>query len=163
MNTQRKEKHPRTAVRRQKSKQGEESSVLISIIKSSLLSLVITFVISFVLLLLGTAVAYTNPDPAALVTPVSLVSLYLSAFFGGFVCRKLNKQSAPIAVMLTSALFVLLGLVISLCLPSSPVDPGVNSWLSLVLRLAVIGMFFVGSALAKGSNKSKKKHKRNKK
>lgn len=42
----------------------------------------------FLLLLLSTAVAYAQPDPALLARPLALASLYVSSCIGGYIAGK---------------------------------------------------------------------------
>ena len=88
MNAQKKNNH-RTAVLRRNAKASEDNT-LIKTLKASLWGLVITVAVSFLLLLIGTAVAYSTSDPSSLIDPISYVSLYMASFFGGFAfCKKL--------------------------------------------------------------------------
>ena len=162
MNIQKKSNHKNTAVSGQRNRQGDENSTLIKILKGSLLSLLITFIISFVLILIGAAVAYSNPDPDKLILPISYVSLYISAFFGGFSSAKLNKSDRHLTAALTCALFILIGFLMSLFLPDNTYGSELPKYLSLILRLAIIPVFFIGVTLAntrKSTSRSRKRRK----
>lgn len=52
------------------------------------LALGITLCVGMLLLLLSTAIAYAQPDPATLAKPLSLVSLYTSVLLGGYIAAK---------------------------------------------------------------------------
>ena len=158
MNNQKKTKH-KTAVFGRGSKASEDTT-LIKTLKASLWGFLITVAISFLLLLIGTAVAYSTSDPSSLIDPVSYVSLYMASFFGGFACAKLNHHSPYLSSGLASSAFVLLSLLAAIAMPSS-VSSLDSAWISLLLRLAVILLFFVGTMFGlKSAGKSHKPHKK---
>ena len=154
MNNQKKTKH-KTAVSK-----ASEDTTLVKTLKASLWGLIITVAISFLLLLIGTAVAYSTSDPGSLIDPVSYVSLYMASFFGGFACAKLNRRSPYLSSGLASASFVLLSLLAAFAMPDSLYSLD-SAWSGLFLRLAVILTFFVGTLI--GLKRTEKPHKLHKK
>lgn len=162
MNTQKRSTHKNTAVSVQRNRQGDENSTLIKILKGALLSLLITFIISFALLLIGAAVAYSNPDPDRLISPISYVSLYTSSLLGGFCCAKLSQSNRYPVTALTAALFALIGFLMSLFMPDNTYGAYLPTYLSLILRLATIPLFFVGSAVAHSRPKRSRSKRRGK-
>lgn len=159
MNNQKKIKH-KTAVLGHNAVSGDDST-LIKTLKASLLGLLITLAVSFLLLLIGTAVAYSTADPGSLIAPVSYVALYMSAFFGGFACAKLNRRAPYLTSGLASGAFVLIGLLLS-AIMSDSLSSLDSVWIGLVLRLAVILIFFVGTLLGlkrvNTPHKNRRKH-----
>ncbi len=102
-------------------------------------------------LLLTTAlclIAFSSPDPTALIRPCATVALMLSALCGGITAGKLNP-AAPLAAgllcgTLTAGLLVLTALL-------TGQDGGLLHW---GMRLAVIPAYLVGSAVTRPRKKA---------
>ena len=159
MNAQKKNNH-RTAVLRRNAKASEDNT-LIKTLKASLWGLVITVAVSFLLLLIGTAVAYSTSDPSSLIDPISYVSLYMASFFGGFACAKLNRRAPYLSSAMTSGAFILLGVLVSLIVPYSEHSLD-SAWVGLTLRLLTLLVFFIGTliGLKQGGAPKKRPQKR---
>lgn len=81
---------------------------------AALFALPVTAVIGLVLLLIVTAVAYANPDPDSLTTPLSMAVLGLSSLLGGLVAARRGQHKPLLCGGMLGLLFVLLLLVGSL-------------------------------------------------
>ena len=124
---------------------------------SALYSLLIAIGVSLGLLLIGSAVALQTSDPTALVDPIGYVSLFITAFLGGFAASKLNKHSPYLASILCGGAFILLSMLFSLALPHT-LDSGMNVWSRLFLHALTLFTFPVGTfAGIKGSKPQRKK------
>ena len=153
-------KNKKTKRTRTKSTSTNNQTTLDKLFSSSLMGLAITVGIALAILLLGTAIAISLPDPLALVDPIGYVSLFLSAFFGGFACSKLNKRAPYITSALCGCGFVLLSMLASMCIPHT-----LASGMDILTRLALHGLSLTAfplGALAgiKGSKKAHPKKKR---
>ena len=82
-----------------------------SALMSALFALPVTAIIGLILLLIAAAVAYTNPDPDLLTTPLGLGALGLTACLGGLVAAR-REPSRPLLSGLLSGLLLALVLVI---------------------------------------------------
>lgn len=130
-------------------------STLDKLINSSLLALAITIGISIALLLISTAIALSLPDPLSLIDPIGYVSLFISAFFGGFAASKLNKHSPYITSTICGLTFVILSMLISVAIPHS-LSSGMDLWGRLALHTLSLVTFPLGAlAGIKGAKKSK--------
>ncbi len=81
---------------------------------AALFALPVTAVIGLVLLLIVTAVAYANPDPDSLTTPLSMAVLGLTALLGGLVAARRGQTAPLLCGLLAGLLFTLLLLVLTL-------------------------------------------------
>lgn len=81
---------------------------------AALFALPVTAVIGLVLLLIVTAVAYANPDPDRLATPLSLAALGLTSLLGGLVAARRGQQKPLLCGGMLGLLLVLLLLTASL-------------------------------------------------
>ena len=135
-------------------------SSLDKLISSSLLALAITIGISIALLMISTAIAISLPEPLSLIDPIGYVSLFISAFLGGFASSKLNKRSPYITSALCGFLFVMLSMLISVAIPHS-LSSGMDIWSRIGLHVLSLATFPVGSfAGIKGSKPQARKKKR---
>ena len=158
MNIQKKAKH-KTAVFTRSAKTSEDNT-LIKTLKASLWGTLVTIGVGFLLLLVGTAVAFSSSDPGALIDPVSYVSLYMASFFGGFTCAKLNPRSPYLSSGLAAGVFVILSMIVALAMPSSTYSLE-STWDGLLLRLATVLVFFLGTLIGlKGAGKAHKPKKK---
>lgn len=134
--------------RRTHSTQGaKRETTLDKTYKSILMGLGISAVVSLVLLLVGTAAALATNDPTAFVDPIGYVSLFLSAFFGGFACSKINRRAPYLTSTVCGALFVVFSMLVSFALPHTYAsrDP---IWSRLLLHALSLLTFPVGAFAA---------------
>lgn len=114
-----------------------------SILRSMPVALGVTVLSGLLLTTALCVIAFSSPDPTALIRPCAAVSLMLAAFCGGITAGKLNP-AAPLAAGLlcgtaTAALLIL----------SALLTDGRGGLLPWVLRLSVIPACFVGSAVTR--------------
>ena len=153
-------KNKKTKHSRAKLTSQNNQTTLDKLFSSSIIGLAITVGISLTVLLLGTAIAISLPDSLALVDPIGYVSLFISAFFGGFSCSKLNKRSPYIASMLCGCGFVLLSMLVSICIPHT-LASGMDILTRLVLHTLSLAAFPIGAlAGIKGSKNTLRKKRR---
>ena len=88
--------------------------ILLSAARSSLIALALSVVLALVL----SAIAVKLSDPTALLTPLSLVALYLSAFAAGFFSLRDKGDSALLLGASSGVLFMLFQKLVTLFLPS---------------------------------------------
>ena len=132
------------------SKQKDQSK-FDAIINSALLGVLITIGISLLLLLFATAIAISFPDPLSLISPIGYVSLFVSAFFGGFVCSKLNKRAAYLSSTLCGCIFVIISMIISFAIPHTLASE-IDIFTRILLHLLSLLTFPLGAlAGIKGS------------
>lgn len=94
--------------------QGEHA--LTTAVMAALFALPFTALVGLILLLIATAVAYANPDPDALTTPLSLGVLGLTSVLGGLISAR-RGQARPLLCGLFSGLLLTLTLfALSLCI-----------------------------------------------
>ena len=131
-----------------------------NIFKMSLYALGISICIALVLLLGGTAIALATPDPTALIDPIGYVSVFSTAFFGGFASSKLNKKSPYLTSILCGAGFVLISFLVSFTL-SHTLASGMDIWVKLLIHTLTFLTFPLGAlAGVKGAEKSNHKKKK---
>lgn len=144
--------------RKRRNTQGVEDT-LDKTLKNAFFGLLISAGISLLLLLVGTAAAFFTGDPTALVEPLGYVILFISTFFGGFACGKLNRRSP----LLTSALcgfgFVILSMLISFVLPHT-LASHLEAWQRLLMHLASFLCFPLGAIANKKADKKPKKRRK---
>lgn len=126
----------------------------------SVYALGISICIALVLLLGGTAISLATPDPTALIDPIGYVSVFLTAFFGGFASSKLNKSSPYLTAILCGAGFVLISFLVSFTL-SHTLASGMDIWERLLIHTLTFLTFPLGALVgvkeAEKSNHKKKK------
>lgn len=133
----------------------KNESTIDKLINSSVLGLAITAGISLAIILIATAIAISLADPLALVDPIGYISLFVSAFFGGFTCSKINKFSPYITSVLCGCAFIILSLLISVAIPHT-LASGMNIWSRIGLHALSLATFPIGAfAGIKGAKKSK--------
>ncbi len=95
----------------------EEASAeagLIRVLSAALFALPVTAAVGLILLLIVTAVAYANPDPDSLTTPLSLAALALTALLGGVVAARRGQGRTLLCGLMLGLLLTLLLLLLSL-------------------------------------------------
>lgn len=139
----------------------EDGAPLIKkVLISSLIGLGVNLGCGIILVTVSAAIALFYSDPLSLMMPLSLLSLLVSNFWGGFSSSK-NSKEAPLACgLVCAAMWGLLTLIVSLALFFAP-SSGYTLWQSLLLH-AISAVFSLLGALC-GSYKPKKnpqKHRR---
>ena len=129
--------------------------IFLSALKASL----IAFTTSFLLALVLSAITVKASDPTALLTPLSLVALYLSSFVGGFFSVRDKSDSAITYGAASGALFMLLYKIFALFLPTEASDER-KFFVSALLHILIILFSCLGAYAALKMKKSKKRRRR---
>ena len=108
-----------------------------------------------ILLLGGSALCYASPNPHALLFPVALGVLYLSAMVTGWLTRQLHGVSPMLCGLVSGGGLLLLTGLLSLFFPKEGEG---TSLLSLALRLLILPAACLGAILCE--KKSLHRHRR---
>ena len=136
----------------------EEDSPLTVVLKGALAGLLTTALTGILLISAVTAVAYANPDPAALLTPLALTALLPSAFAGGFVCAKRVGEAPLLCGVVCGGMITVLMMLLSLILRGLP-SADYAFWQSALLHALTV-LFCVLGAFAEAVKKRPKPGKR---
>ena len=136
----------------------EDSPLLGPVLNGSLWGL-LSFAISSALLITAAAmIAYANPDPAAVISPFSLLALMPSMFFCGFVTAKKVKDAPLLCGIASGGLATLVCMLLGVIFKGLP-SSGYELWQSATLHGAAI-LFAVLGAFAGNVKKRPKLGKR---
>lgn len=133
---------------------GEGSSLFALILKNSIYGLLFMLGSGLILLIICTAIAYTNPNPDATVFPFALLSLLPSMFIGGFVCAKKCGEAPLVCGIVCGGLITLVTILIGLFINSAQ-----KSDYSLGLSLLLHGIAVIFTILGAFAGSIKKKYK----
>ena len=131
-----------------------ERPLLSAVLAASLWGLLAATATSVALITLMTALSYANPDPAALVAPLSLAALMPSMFIGGFLTAKRVKDAPLLCGIISGGFITLLSMLLAAILRGLP-SSGYAFWQSAALHASAI-LFSVLGAFA-GNVKRRKK------
>ena len=113
------------------------SNALWGLLANVLSGIVLVFILCFI--------AYSSPDPLAMIFPMALLALLPSNFLGGFVSAKKCGESHIACGIATAAMWGCLSLIGALCLWG--VSPsGYTLWQGLLLHGASIAFCLLGAA-----------------
>ena len=154
-------KSKRTPAKHLKNYKTQADKKLDTALKSSFLGVLFTAGISLALLFASTAAALMTDDPTSLVDFIGYASIFVSAFFGGFVCSKLDKTSPYLVGILTGAGFVIISILFSLVLPHS-LASGMKILPRIGLHVLSFALFPIGTFIGVKSSKPKHKNKNHK-
>ena len=124
----------------------DESPLFTTVLKCSLWGLLATFISGLILISALSAAALASSDPLSLITPLSLLALFPSAFIGGFVTAKKVKEAPVLCGIICGGLSVVCAMLVSIVLKGLT-SSGFELWQSLLLHAAVV-VFSVLGALA---------------
>ena len=133
----------------------------VTVLKSFLYGILSTAAIGLALLLAGTAAAYLTPDPTAFVEPLGFVTLFITAFFGGFAASKINKRAPYLNAILVGAGFTLLSVLVAFALPHT-LASGTELLPRILLRALSLATFPLGALVGIKASKPKKRKLRRK-
>lgn len=105
-----------TAAHRGKPKGAGDAPMLSVLFLSVAIGLAVMAASALVLLLIGSGVAYSSQDPAAIAKPLALAALYVSIFLGGFASAKRSGDNKLICGLLFTALAFAVLLLLKLML-----------------------------------------------
>ena len=129
----------------QRSRSVEDEPIVKRVLLSSLFGVAVSVLSGGILLTILCLVAIGTDDPLSLISPLALLALLPSNFFGGFVSTKRADCSPMACGAITAAMWLLLSLVVALCLPYP--SSGYALWQSVLLHGASI-LFCVLGAFA---------------
>ena len=138
---------------------GGNSPLIYKIFLSSLRASLIAFAISVLLALIMSAVTVKTADPTALLTLLSIASLYLSSFAGGFFSIRDKSDPTLLCGAFSGALFMLFYKFTALFLPSE-LGSGRKFLVSALLHILIILFSSLGAYAAAKVKKSKKRKRR---
>ncbi len=126
--------------------------------KNCIKGLLASLLASVILLFVFTWICYTREDPSMMISILGMVALYLSAFIGGFIASRFNRQNGLLSGLATGGVFMLVVIMLSFILRSGKESVGFVTWL-LFLLITVVSA--VGGYL--GVPSGKKRRRKNKK
>ena len=115
-----------------------------------------TLCIGLVLLLLSTALAYAQADPAVLARPLALASLYVSAIIGGYISAKNTDRPLACAAICGAGTMVLLMLLSFIPFGKSDISP--SPLLTLGMYAGVAAASLAGACLRLKTPKKRAAH-----
>ncbi len=124
--------------------EAEDSPIFLSALKGALWGLGAAIASGILLVTLMTAIAYANPDPATLISPLALLALMPAMFAGGFVTSKKVGSSPLLCGILCGAAVTLVTLLLSVVLWGLP-SSGYAFWQSVALHVAAVGFSVLGA------------------
>ncbi len=133
-----------------------ESTDIIRTLKSSIKGGALGLFISVVLATLMCAVAYASPNPDALLSPLALAALYLSAFCAGAISARINGSSSLLCGIFSGGLFMLAYMLVSLFFPAE-LSAKYGFFVSFLFHSLIILMSILGGYA--GQKRAKKSHK----
>lgn len=135
----------------------EDSPLIKKVLISSLIGLGVNLGSGILLVSVCCMFAFFYSDPLSVVMPLSLLSLLVSNFLGGFTSSKIAKEAPWACGFVTAAGWGVLSLLVSLCLWFAP-SSSYPLWQALLLH-AISALFCLLGALT-GSYKPRKKPKK---
>lgn len=127
----------------------------VTVLKSFLYGILSTAAIGLAILFAGTAAAYLTPDPTAFVEPLGFVTLFITAFFGGFAASKINKRAPYLNAILVGAGFTFLSVLVALALPHT-LASGTELLPRILLRALSLATFPLGALVGIKASKPRK-------
>ncbi len=148
-NTQKKKK-------RKHQEHSEDSLSFGTLFSASLKGASLSLVLSVILSLAFCLIAYLTSDPTSLITPLSLLSLYISSFSSGLISVRACGHSSLICGLISGGIFMALLIFISFFFPSQLSSDHSFGISFLLHALVVVFSVFGGYA---GQKKPKRAHK----
>ena len=134
----------------------DDAPLFAVIMKNSLWGLVTFMLSGLALITVCCFIAYSNPDPDALIFPLALLALLPSSFVGGLVSAK-KTGDAPVACgIVCGCICTLVMMLLSLVLYNTP-SSGYSFWQNALLHISAVGFSVLGALMG---NIKFKPHKR---
>ena len=144
---------------KQKSRQTSSkspSSPMLQLLKASAISVLLSVLAAFAFIFIATFVSFKTSNPIKSIIPVGLIALYSAALLCGFISGKSYREHMIVNGLISSFVFMMFILLISLFIPSSA-HPLVSSSKTLFFIL-LFPAVMAGSILS--NVKMPKKHRR---
>ena len=138
---------------------GGDSPLIYKIFFSSIKASLIAFATSILLALIMSTVTLKTSDPTALLSPLSLVALYLSSLAGGFFSVRDKNDPTLLCGAFSGVLFMILHKLTALFLPSEFASDR-KFLVSALLHILIILFSCLGAYAAVRMKKSKKRRRR---
>ena len=138
----------------------EDESTISVALKSSLSGLLSFIGCGLVLISVAAVVAYSNADPDAIISPISLAALFPAAFAGGFTTVKRTGGSPLLCGVLCGGIITIFSIVASLLLRGT-ISSGYELWQASILHGATVLFSTLGSFAGNAKRKvNPRKHRR---
>lgn len=134
----------------------DDAPLLPTALKGGLLGMGITLGAGLLLITIASAVSCANPDPAALIPPLSLLCLLPSMFAGGFAAAKKVKEAPLLCGILSGGMVTVVTLILSAILRGLP-SSGYAFWQSAALHTAAVAFAVLGAFAGNVKRKPKPK------
>ena len=134
-----------------------------SLLRAGVRGALVALIALVLLAIAAAAIAYANPDPDALTTPLSLCVLSLAPITGGAVAYRIGRRrgvhSRLLCGFVTGAMLLACLFALSLCLPDSLAGqwPPMLSW---GLRAGMLIFCILGAAMAAYAPRKRRKKRR---
>lgn len=140
--------------------QDEDEPIFARAMRSSLSGLVSFVAAGLVLISCAAAVAFTRANPDALITPLALVALLLSAFAGGFTAVKRTGSSPMLCGILCGGVITVFTMLAALIM-RGVTGSGYELWQAAILHGATVLFSTLGSFAGNAKRKiDPRKHRR---
>ena len=131
-------------------------------VMSGLFALPVTAILGLIFLTVGAWVAYSNPDPASLSTPLSLGALALSSLLGGFVSSRRNSgNNAALCGLCGGCMFTAALFILSLLFGDearATMSLGLSSPAAWGIHAGVVGLEILGALIGRPRRKAPSHH-----
>ena len=149
----------RTASLSSKAHEQEDSSLFKQTLSGAAYGTVAFLTTGLALISATTAIAYTNTDPSGLIAPLGLVSLFLSAFAGGFVTAKKVSEAPLLCGIVCGGMITVLAAFFGIILRGIP-SSGYEFWQSAALHGSAVAFAVLGAFAGNVKRKPTKLRKR---
>ena len=122
----------------------EDEPIFTRAMNASISGLISFIAAGLVLISCAAAVAYTRPDPDAIIAPLSLAALFPSAFAGGFTTVRKTGGSPLLCGVLCGGIITVFSIIASLLLRGTS-SSGYELWQASILHGATILFSTLGS------------------
>ena len=122
--------------------------------KNSVKGFLISLGSGIVLILILGYICYTRHDPDALIAPLGLTALYLSALAGGIAAARFNKTDGLLSGAVSGLCFMLFIILMALFMRDGESGVGLITWLLYLLTVIVSA---VGGRFGVHNKRKKKK------
>lgn len=117
-----------------------------SLFFGALRALIPTLVIGILLLLIAAAIAFAQPDPNVLQTPLAILSAGVTCLIGGILTARINKRLPLLSGLCGGILLTGVFMLLSLCFFRDS-GSGYSSTISLILHVGVIILECIGALI----------------
>ena len=142
-----------------KNQESADTPLFKAALKGGLLGIGVSIGLGMALVTLASALIYLNPDPSALIAPISLLCLLPSMFFGGFAAAKRVGDAPMLCGILSGGMVTLVTMLLGIILWGLP-SSGYAFWQSAALHTAAMAFSTLGAFAGNVKRKPKPAKKR---